>query len=142
MTHALCWSHTRRTFERAKDSEPEAAAEALALIGAMYAHEKQIRADALTGEDKCAYRQTHTRPVVETFWRWCREQCHRPELLPKSPLAKALNYAQERRPGLEVFLDDPAVAIDTNHLYADNRFMPILRPKSLTDRVAPVGLSA
>ena len=45
-------------------------AEALALIGAMYAHEKQIRADALSGEDKRAYRQTHTRPVVETFWRW------------------------------------------------------------------------
>ena len=118
VTHALCWSHTRRTFERAKDSEPEAVAEALALIGAMYAHEKQIRPDGLTGEDKRAYRQTHTRPVVETLWRWCREQCHRPELLPKSPLAKALHYAQERRPGREVFLGDPAVAIDTNHLYA------------------------
>ena len=111
VTHALCWSHTRRYFERANDSEPEAVAEALAMIGAMYGHEKQIRADGLAGDDKRAYRQTHTRPVVETFWRWCREQCHRPELLPKSPLAKALNYALERRSGLEVFLDDPAVAM-------------------------------
>ena len=93
VTHALCWSHTRRGYERAKDSEPEAVAEALAMIGAMYAHEEQIRADALTGEDKRAYRQTHTRPIVEIFWRWCDAQCHRPELLPKSPLAKALNYA-------------------------------------------------
>ena len=125
VTHALCWSHTRRTFERAKESEPEAVAEALAMIGAMYAHEEQIRADALTGEDKRTYRQTHTRPVVETFWRWCREQCHRPELLPKSPLAKALNYAQERRSGLEVFLDDPAVAIDTNHLERALRPIPL-----------------
>ena len=125
VTHALCWSHTRRHFERAKDSEPEAVAEALALIGAMYAHEKQIRADGITGEDKRAYRQTHTRPVVGTFWRWCREQCHRPELLPKSPLAKALNYAQERRTGLEVFLDDPAVAIDTNHLERALRPIPL-----------------
>ena len=125
VTHALCWSHTRRGFERAKDSEPEAVAEALALIGAMYGHEKQIRADGLTGEDKRAYRQTHTRAVVETFWRWCREQCHRPELLPKSPLAKALTYAQERRSGLEVFLDDPAVAIDTNHLERALRPIPL-----------------
>ena len=125
MTHALCWSHTRRGFERAKDSESEAVAEALALIGAMYAHEEQIRTDALTGEDKRAYRQTHTRPVVETFWRWCREQCHRPELLPKSPLAKALNYAQERRTGLEVFLNDPAVAIDTNHIERAIRPIPL-----------------
>ena len=127
MTHALCWSHTRRYFERAKDSEPEAVAEALALIGAMYGHEKQVRADGLTGEDKRAYRQTHTRAVVETFWRWCREQCHRPELLPKSPLAKALTYAQERRSGLEIFLDDPAVAIDTNHLERALRPIPLGR---------------
>ena len=47
VTHALCWSHTRRYFERAKDSEPEAVAEALALIGAMYAHEEQLRTDGL-----------------------------------------------------------------------------------------------
>ena len=79
---------------------------------------------------------------VEAFWKWCRESCERPVLLPKSPLAKALRYARERRDGLEVFLDDPDVPIDTNHLYADTRFMPTLRPKSLTDRVAPVGLSA
>ena len=125
VTHALCWAHTRRYFERAKDSEPEAVAEALALIGAMYAHEKQIRADGLVGEDKRAYRQTHTRAVVETFWRWCRTQCHRPELLPKSPLAKALHYAQQRRSGLEVFLDDPEVAIDTNHLERALRPIPL-----------------
>ena len=142
VTHAQCWSHTRRGFERANDSEPEAVAEALTMVGVMYGHEKQLRAEGLAGEDKRAYRQTHIRPVVETFWRWCRAQCHRPELLPKSPLVKALNYALERRSALEVFLDDPQVAIDTNHLYADNRFMPTLRPKPLTDRVAPVGLSA
>ena len=57
--------------------------------------------------EKVSYRQTHTRAVVETFWRWCREQCHRPELLPKSPMAKASSYAMERRSGLEVFLDAP-----------------------------------
>ena len=125
VTHALCWSHTRRYFERAKDAEPEAVAEALAMMGAMYAHEKQIRADGLLGEDKRAYRQAHTRAVVETFWRWCRRQCHRPELLPKNPLAKALSYAQARRTGLEVFLDDPAVAIDTNHLERALRPIPL-----------------
>ena len=125
VTHALCWSHTRRGFERANDSEPEAVAEALAMIGAMYAHEEQIRDDGLTGEDKRAHRQTHTRPVVETFWRWCRAQCHRPELLPKSPLAKALSYARERRSGLEVFLDNPEVAIDTNHLERALRPIPL-----------------
>ena len=97
----------------------------LPLIGAMYAHEKPIRVDELAGEDQRAYRQAYTRAVVETFWRWCRTQCHRPELLPKSPLAKALRYAQERRSGSEVFLDDPEVAIDTNHLERALRPIPL-----------------
>ena len=119
VTHALCWSHTRRYFERAKDSEPEAVVEALAIIGAMYGHEKQIR------DDKRAYRHTHTRAVVETFSRWCRAQRHRTELLPKSPLAKTLNYALERRSGLEVFLDDADVATNTNHLERALRPIPL-----------------
>ena len=76
------------------------------------------------------------------FWQWCRTSCERTDLLPKNPLAKALNYALQRRLGLEVFLDDPEVAIDTNHFHADNRFMPTLRRKPLTDRAAPLDLSA
>ena len=140
--HGQCWSHTRRGFERAKDGEPEAVAEALALIGAMYRHEKQIRDDTLTGAAKREYRTVHIRPVVEAFWKWCRTSCERTDLLPKNPLAKALNYALQRRLGLEVFLDDPEVAIDTNHLHADNRFMPTSRRKPLTDRAVPLGLSA
>ena len=76
-------------------------------------------------KDQRAYRHTHTRAVVETFWRWCRAQCHRTELLPKSPLAKALHSAQQRRSGWEVFLDDPEGAIDTNHLERALRAIPL-----------------
>ena len=111
--HAQCWGHSRRFFERAKDIEPEAVAEALALIGTMYRHERQIRKDALTGSAKHRYRNTHIRPVLEAFWKWCQERCERPELLPKSPLAKALHYVRERRDALEVFLNDPNVPLDT-----------------------------
>ena len=123
--HGQCWSHTRRGFERAKDGEPEAVAEALALIGAMYRHEKQIRDDTLTGAAKREYRTVHIRPVVEAFWKWCRTSCERTDLLPKNPLAKALHYALQRRLGLEVFLDDPQVAIDTNHLERALRPIPM-----------------
>lgn len=123
--HAQCWSHSRRFFERAKDIEPEAVAEALALIGTMYRHEKQIRDDALTGSAKHRYRNAHIRPVLDAFWKWCQQCCERPELLPKSPLAKALHYVRERRDGLEVFLNDPNVPLDTNHLERALRPIPM-----------------
>jgi len=124
VTHAGCWSHCRRGFEQAQESEPGASAEALALIGALYRHEQIIREQGLEGERKLAYRTHHSEPVVKAFWSWCDAQCHRPELLPSSPLAKAIKYAMARRASLEVFLSDPEVAIDTNHLERALRVIP------------------
>src|SRR5690606_28656246 len=77
MTHAQCWAHTRRHFEQAKDAEPEAAAEALDLIGALYRHETVIREKQLEDEAKLNYRSKHSEPVVAAFWRWCEAQCRR-----------------------------------------------------------------
>jgi len=123
--HAECWAHCRRGFEQAKDAEPGASAEALALIGALYRHEAIIRERALSGEQKLDYRSTHSEPIVNAFWRWCDQQCHRPELLPSNALAKALNYARTRQPALQVFLSDPDVPIDTNHLERGLRPIPM-----------------
>ena len=127
VTHAECWAHCRRHFEGAKDAEPTAAAEALALIGRLYQHEAIIRDRHLEGEQKLAYRTEHSEPVTQTFWRWCDEQCHRPDLLPSHPLSKALKYARERRVSLQVFLTDPEVPIDTNHLERALRVIPMGR---------------
>jgi hypothetical protein len=40
-------------------------------------------------------------------------------------LTKALAYARERRAGLEVFLSDPGVPMDTNHLERALRVIPL-----------------
>lgn len=125
VTHAACWSHCRRGFERVQASDPAASAEALALIGALYRHEQVIRDQGLSGKEKLAYRSEHSEAVVQAFWGWCDKQCHRPELLPSSLLAKALNYALARKASLQVFLADPDVAIDTNHLERSLRPIPM-----------------
>ncbi|MFT4102050.1 MAG: transposase [Burkholderiaceae bacterium] len=48
-----------------------------------------------------------------------------PSLLPTSPLAKALNYARERRQGLSVFLSDAWLDLDTNDLERAPRVIPM-----------------
>lgn len=123
VTHAACWSHCRRYFERAEAAEPAAAAEALALIAMLYRHETAIRKKNLESDRKLNYRTRHSVPIVQTFWRWCDDQCHRPDLLPSNPLAKALNYAMTR----QVFLTAPEVPIDTNHLERGLRPIPMGR---------------
>jgi hypothetical protein len=120
-------AHTRRAFERAKDIEPEAVAEALTRIGALYACEQAIREQNLVGAEKVAYRNAHARPIVEAFFTWADAAARDAALLPSNPLTKALHYALERRSGLGVYLDDPDVPIDTNHLERALRPIPMGR---------------
>ena len=127
VTHAECWAHTRRYFERAKEAEPQAVDEALAIIGTLYRIEAHIRDNKLTGEAKLTYRTRHSEPVVTAFWAWCDRQCQRHDLLPSNPLSKALRYAMARVDSLKVFLGDPDVPIDTNHLERALRPIPIGR---------------
>ena len=127
IAHAQCWSHCRRNYVDAKESEPEGVAEALSLIGVLYAHEKTIRKKKLDGPAKLAYRREHSTPAVDAFFTWCKTQRQRPDLLPSNPFAQALQYAAERETGLRVFLEDPAVSPDTNHLERNIRQIPMGR---------------
>jgi transposase len=124
---AQCWSHTRRKFEQAKEGEPSACNEALSLIGALYRHEEIIRDKPLSRADKLSYRTQHSEPIVRAFWIWCDQQCHRLDLLPKDPLTRALKYAMNRQAGLQVFLSNPDVPIDTNHVERSLRPVPMGR---------------
>ena len=127
VTHAQCWAHTRRYFERAKEADPAAAAQALELIGELYRFEAHIRDKQLTGEAKLKYRTEHSEPAVQAFWQWCGQQCQRHDLLPSHPISKALKYAMARVDSLKVFLSDPDVPIDTNHLERALRPIPMGR---------------
>ena len=65
--------------------------------------------------------------MVDKFFTWIDKQFENQGLLPSSPLTKAMAYARERRAGLEVYLNDPEVAIDTNHLERALRVVPMGR---------------
>lgn len=125
--HAQCWTHTRREFVKAENSAPETVAQALDLIGALYHIEAQIKAQGLQHQDKLSFRAEHAKPAVDAFFKWCDEQCQRMHLAPSDPLSKALKYARNREAPLRVFLSDPAVPIDTNHVERALRVIPMGR---------------
>ncbi|MBI3148744.1 MAG: IS66 family transposase [Betaproteobacteria bacterium] len=127
LTHAQCWAHTRRHLFEAKDSDPALAAQGLDFIGGLYAVEERIREQKLSAAKKLDYRLQHAKPLVDQFFGWVNEQFEAQGLLPSSPLTKALAYARERRFGLEVYLTDPEVPIDTNHLERALRVIPMGR---------------
>ncbi len=126
-THAQCWSHARRRFIEAEASEPEAVATALEYIRVLYQHEAAIRDRCLEPDKALAWRAHYSKPIVDALFAWVDEQRQDPARLPKEPFAKALAYVAEREHALRVFLSDPAVAIDTNHLERALRAIPMGR---------------
>src|SRR3974377_1454944 len=114
MTSALSCSqdkaHSRRKFVDAEKVAPEMAREAVALIGALFRVERQAKVCSVA--ERLALRQAHSVPVLaklrEKLLGW-KEQ-----LLPKHPMAEAVNYTLSQWAELNVFCSDGAVPIDNN----------------------------
>ncbi len=123
---AQCWAHTRRYFERAKDSHPKAL-HALEQIAEIYRVEAEIRERELSGDQKLLHRSRHAKPAVDSFLEWCRRESLRPDLVDSDLLSKALAYTTRHAAQLQVFLSDPDVPIDNNHVERALRVIPMGR---------------
>ena len=127
ITRAGCWSHARRKFIDAEKTAPEIAREAVRLIGALFAVEKQSK--ELAAEQRLALRQTQSQPVLtqlrEKLLGW-KEQ-----LLPKHPMAEAVNYTLGQWEELTVFTSDGAVPIDNNVSEREMKRVVLNRKNSL-----------
>ncbi len=109
---AGCWAHARRYFFKALKTAPEAEG-MMDLIGELYAVEWQAQEQGICGtEAHRLLRQTVSLPVIEKIEAWLDE--HEPNTPPKSPLGKAIGYTRGQWESLQVFLEDPKVAVDNN----------------------------
>ena len=124
-THALCWAHSRRAFLKAESIDPQPVAQALEMIRGLYAIERELRAVGADHQTILARRKTESEPIVDRFFKWVEAEIAKPELLPRSPLAKALGYVKEREPGLREFIKDAWLALDTNDLERALRVIPM-----------------
>jgi hypothetical protein len=121
LVQAQCWSHTRRQFVDVAGAEPRFVATALDHLEGVYRQEAEIRKRGLVGEAKLAHRGEYTKPLVEEFFAWLKQTVTMELLLPTNPFGQAAEYALKREAALKVFLTDPDVPIDTNHLEREIR---------------------
>lgn len=125
VTLAQCWVHSRRQFVNAHDGEEQAVNQVLEIIGRLYKVEGDARDQALEGELLREYRLSHAKPIVDEVYAWRRWQCTRMDLLPSDPFTLALKYLGDREHELRVFLADPSVPLDTNHVERGLRRIPM-----------------
>jgi hypothetical protein len=127
ITRAGCWAHLRRKFIDAEKAAPEIAREAIALVGSLYAVEKQSR--DLSVIERLQLRQSHSAPVLAQLRR--KLLLWKEQLLPKHPMAEAVNYALSQWTELNVFCSDGAVAIDNNASEREMKRVVLNRKNSL-----------
>jgi len=123
---AGCWAHTRRKFVEAENLEPQKVKKILGDIQLLYEIEERGR-----GEPKLLkeLRDRESRPIVDRLFGYFKDELASSALLPSNRFIKALAYAIKHEAPLRVFLENPAVQIDTNHIERAIRY-PVMGRKN------------
>jgi transposase len=127
ITRAGCWAHLRRRFIDAEKVAPEIARQAIEMIRMLYAVEKQAR--AVSAGERLALRQAESAPVLAQIRQ--KLLLWKEQLLPKHPMAEAINYALGQWREMNVFCSDGAVAIDNNASEREMKRVILNRKNSL-----------
>jgi hypothetical protein len=105
-----CWAHARRKFFDAKDTDSRRAAEMLEMIRRLYAIEHIGR--LLAPEARHALRQQRSIPLLGQIKAWLDTE--KQLVLPRSPMAGAINYTLNQWDALCRYTEQPYLNIDNN----------------------------
>lgn len=117
-----CMAHARRKFYDALQNDRPRAEHALALFQQLYAIERRIKDQALTGDAVVQLRQQEAIPVLQTMKTWMEEQ-YPAIIVKKSPIAQAMAYFLPRWEKLCIYTRDARLNIDNN--LVENAIRPV-----------------
>jgi hypothetical protein len=124
----FCWSHVRRGFyDLAKGKSAPIATEALVRIAALYRIEAEIR--GRDAEHRHSVRQARSRTLMAELRVWFEAQLAR--LPARGPTAEAIRYALNHWDGLERFLEDGRIEMDSNSIERAMRPITLSRKNAL-----------
>lgn len=107
---ANCMAHARRKFDEAASSSPVIAAQVIALIAKLYEIESECA--SLDPESRRAVRREKSSRILLRLRLYIEQKQN--EVVPQSPIGKAIAYMLNRWEGLCRFVDDGRLPIDNN----------------------------
>ena len=116
-----CMAHARRKFVEALENDKARSEYALNLFGQLYAIERTIKEDALTGNAVLQLRSQKSVPLLKALKEWMTETY--PKVLPKSPIGKAIAYCLPRWEKLSIYTTNAILNIDNNPV--ENAIRPV-----------------
>jgi len=80
----------------------------------VYANDALAREQNMTPEERLAFHQTHSEPVMEQLKIWLKAQFEEKKVEPNSGLGVAITYLLKHSDRLTLFLKQTGVPLDTN----------------------------
>lgn len=111
-TEVGCNSHARRKFEYALDSDPVRASRLMVLWGRLYEIERRAKNEKYTDAQLLAARRTQALPIFDDIQTVLAD--YKDQVLPKSPMGKAVTYALNQWDALRRYTENPILDIDNN----------------------------
>jgi len=115
---AKCLAHGTRKFIELSDTFPEECDVVLDILAHVYAHDAKAKEQGLNPDQRLAYHQQHSQPLMTQLASWLKRQLAEHQVEPNSALGQAFNYLLKHWEGLTAFLHYPGAPLDNNCLEA------------------------
>jgi transposase len=109
-----CLAHGRRKFSELDEAFPTESAVVVNALKDVFDHEEYTRAEQMTAQERLAYHQRKSGPIMKRLKRWLERQTAQRLVEPNSSLGKAIAYMVEHWPSLTRFLTEPEAPLENN----------------------------
>lgn len=116
-----CMAHARRKFSEALHNDKLRAEYVLVEIQKLYAIERYLTDNNLTGNNKLQYRKEQALPILKDLGLWMQKSY--PEVLPSSAIGKAIAYSLSRWDKLSIYATTDFLHLDNNPV--ENSIRPV-----------------
>lgn len=111
---AECNAHAKRRFVEQVDNYPDEVAHVLEIYKQIYKNEDETHSHGMTPEERLAYHQKHSKPLMDDLEVWLKAQFDERLIEPNSLLGAAIKYMQNHWKKLTLFLRKEGAPIDNN----------------------------
>jgi hypothetical protein len=109
-----CILHARRYFVEVVENFPEECRKVIESLREVYHFEAMAKEQNLSADQRLAFHQANSQPVMEELQKWLKEQFDQKRVEPNSGLGQAISYMLKHWEALTRFLSVPGAPLDNN----------------------------
>jgi len=109
-----CLTHGRRRFAEVAEFFPDQCRYVLETLRDVYRNDELARDRAMPPDERLAFHQTESGPLMEALEKWLTEQIEEKKVEPNSGLGQAIKYMRKHWQKLTLFLRVPRAPLDSN----------------------------